>query len=354
MPHKIITVCIFMMIGMIGLAAQSENNEVFLPPIPEEQQHDDVSLYAVIGGQQTGPYHWADLMRLKRQGQFSGRTLVWREGMTAWAWADQMPELSEMFPAKPPVISDMLDFPDVSNDEIRFYVKILNLTVGPLNLYTLQIMKDHLRFSKNTLVWREGMISWKAAKEVPELEPVLSKRRAKKMFKERHREYVTQDYNPDMIESDPSQEALTDNERYFLDNIMHDWWGLNPSDKDAVWNRLRKQLRLGKGVARGGSIIGILGIPLAVTSGIMAYRYLDNAQSRISAFAGVALGSLMAAAGMIMTPLCAIPFYNAGMITRIYHKVTGDKFMSFLRRTSVGGGYDWEHKEVTVVMAIKL
>ena len=46
MPHKIITVCIFMMIGMIGLAAQSENNEVFLPPIPEEQQHDDVSLYA--------------------------------------------------------------------------------------------------------------------------------------------------------------------------------------------------------------------------------------------------------------------------------------------------------------------
>ena len=352
MPHRIFAACMFIIICMTSLAAQSETNTV-PPPVPEEMSHEDVSFYAVIGGQQSGPYHWDDLMQLKRYGQFSGRTLVWKEGMSAWAWADQMPELSEMFPVKPPIIDDMSEVPDASNDEIRFYVKILNMTVGPLNLYTLQIMKDHLRFNKNMLVWREGMISWKAAKEVPELDPVFS-RRSKKPFKERHKEYVTQDYNPDMIESDPSQEPLTENERFFLDTMMHDWWGLNPSDKDAVWSRLRKQLRIGKGLARSGPIIGLLGIPIAISSGVLAYRYNDNAQYRTASFAGVILGTVMAAAGMIMTPLCAIPFYNAGMISTIYHKVTGDKFMTFLRRTSIGGGYDWDKKEVTVAMAIRL
>ena len=127
MHHRIyIVVCMFIMIGLTGLTAQSESDTV-PPPVPEEMSHEDVSFYAVIGGQQSGPHHWDDLMQLKRYGQFSGRTLVWKEGMSAWAWADQMPELSEMFPVKPPVIDDMSEVPDASNDEIRFYVKILNM-----------------------------------------------------------------------------------------------------------------------------------------------------------------------------------------------------------------------------------
>ena len=62
MHHRIyIVVCMFIMIGLTGLTAQSESDTV-PPPVPEEMSHEDVSFYAVIGGQQSGPYHWDDLM----------------------------------------------------------------------------------------------------------------------------------------------------------------------------------------------------------------------------------------------------------------------------------------------------
>ena len=38
----------------------------------------------------------------------------------------------------------------------------------------------------------------------------------------------------------------------------------------------------------------------------------------------------------------------------IYRKTTSQRLFSFLQRTTFGGGYDWENKEITMAMAVKL
>ncbi|MBR3731008.1 MAG: hypothetical protein IKN25_00030, partial [Spirochaetales bacterium] len=57
--------------------------------------------------------------------------------------------------------------------------------------------------------------------------------------------------------------------------------------------------------------------------------------------------------GCIIAPFCSIPFLVASRIAQIYRKTSGQR-LSFFERSSIGGGYDWEKKEVTIAMAIKL
>jgi membrane protease subunit (stomatin/prohibitin family) len=67
------------------------------PPIPQA-----VSFYAVVGGKQGGPFDAATLQSQIQAGQVSRETLVWKQGMAAWAPAGQVPELSNLFAAVPP------------------------------------------------------------------------------------------------------------------------------------------------------------------------------------------------------------------------------------------------------------
>ncbi len=67
---------------------------------------------------------------------------------------------------------------------------------------------------------------------------------------------------------------------------------------------------------------------------------------------GLVGGNLMTA-GVIMVACCIYPFVLSQRIYSIYRKSTGQK-LTFFDRTSLGGGYDWENKELTVAMAIKL
>jgi membrane protease subunit (stomatin/prohibitin family) len=67
------------------------------PPIPGA-----VSFFVAVNGQQTGPF---DLPTL--QGQVAGGTLtrdslVWKQGMAAWAKAGEQPELASLFASMPP------------------------------------------------------------------------------------------------------------------------------------------------------------------------------------------------------------------------------------------------------------
>ncbi|MBR6200504.1 MAG: hypothetical protein IKQ61_09615 [Spirochaetales bacterium] len=65
------------------------------------------------------------------------------------------------------------------------------------------------------------------------------------------------------------------------------------------------------------------------------------------------VGANLMTAGVVMTLCCIYPFILSQRIYSIYRKSTGQK-LTFFDRTSFGGGYDWENKEVTVAMAIKL
>jgi membrane protease subunit (stomatin/prohibitin family) len=67
------------------------------PPIPQA-----VSFYAVVGGKQSGPFDETALQSHIGSGEVTRQTLVWKQGMSAWTPAGQVPELSGLFAAVPP------------------------------------------------------------------------------------------------------------------------------------------------------------------------------------------------------------------------------------------------------------
>ena len=71
------------------------------PPMPT------VSYFVAVNGQQSGPFTTAQLQQLAATGQFTPNTLVWKNGMAAWAAAKDVAELASLFasntPPPPPI-----------------------------------------------------------------------------------------------------------------------------------------------------------------------------------------------------------------------------------------------------------
>lgn len=66
------------------------------PPIPTDTYH------LAINGQATGPYDLAALTQMAIAGTFTKQSLVWKQGMAAWATAETVQELKTVFDAIPP------------------------------------------------------------------------------------------------------------------------------------------------------------------------------------------------------------------------------------------------------------
>ncbi|MDD2385225.1 MAG: SPFH domain-containing protein [Bacteroidales bacterium] len=67
------------------------------PPMPPA-----LTYFAVVNGQQSGPYDVNTLKQMAANGSLSKDTLVWRDGMTNWTAAGQVPEMTQVFGATPP------------------------------------------------------------------------------------------------------------------------------------------------------------------------------------------------------------------------------------------------------------
>lgn len=66
------------------------------PPLPARLQ-----LFVAVNGQQSGPFDLPALRQMTRSGQLKRESLVWQQGMAAWAAADSLPELAALFDAQP-------------------------------------------------------------------------------------------------------------------------------------------------------------------------------------------------------------------------------------------------------------
>ncbi|MDR1468369.1 MAG: SPFH domain-containing protein [Spirochaetaceae bacterium] len=82
------------MSGMMGGMMQRMN----APPPPLAQYH------VAVNGQTTGPYNGAQLAQMAASGQFTAQSMVWKQGMAAWAAAGTVQEFAQLFasPAPPP------------------------------------------------------------------------------------------------------------------------------------------------------------------------------------------------------------------------------------------------------------
>lgn len=68
------------------------------PPLPGQKM-----FHVDHGGNPGGPYNMGQMQQGIHGGQVTGQTLVWAEGMAAWAPAQTVPELQAMFSTPPPM-----------------------------------------------------------------------------------------------------------------------------------------------------------------------------------------------------------------------------------------------------------
>jgi membrane protease subunit (stomatin/prohibitin family) len=67
------------------------------PPPPPAMQY-----FIAVNGAQTGPFNEQVLGQMVQQGSLKKETMVWKNGMAAWAAADQVAELAKLFNSVPP------------------------------------------------------------------------------------------------------------------------------------------------------------------------------------------------------------------------------------------------------------
>ncbi|MBR6200211.1 MAG: hypothetical protein IKQ61_08125 [Spirochaetales bacterium] len=171
-----------------------------------------------------------------------------------------------------------------------------------------------------------------------------------------------------------SGKVLTDKEVKFKEKIL-DKNGIDPSNKEQMHKQFKKHLTAGIVQA---AVSEALLIPLGSVFTVLTtlnilydtigyddpYGNSRRWNGKLAWYRGPFFGNgsyillpiavSMLLVGLIIDPLSAIHFIRAGRTYSIYKKTTGQRLMSFIQRTSFGGGYDWESKEVNVTMAIKL
>lgn len=88
---------------MGNMAAQNMNTNIAPPPIPQ-----NVMYYVAVGGQQQGPFDVNTISSYVHNGQITADTLVWKQGMPAWAKISTLMEFVNLFGACPPPLPPTL------------------------------------------------------------------------------------------------------------------------------------------------------------------------------------------------------------------------------------------------------
>lgn len=88
------------MAGMMNQMGQMAN-QGFQQASQMPPQSPQMDFYVFVGGQQTGPYNYAQLEHLVSLGQLTKDTYVWKVGMPNWDFAKNT-ELNRLFPMTPP------------------------------------------------------------------------------------------------------------------------------------------------------------------------------------------------------------------------------------------------------------
>lgn len=76
-------------------------NNMQVPGAGQPMQAPKMSYYAVIEGAQAGPFSEEELVRLIAAGRLTAQTLVWKTGMPAWVYAQEVPEINKLLMLNP-------------------------------------------------------------------------------------------------------------------------------------------------------------------------------------------------------------------------------------------------------------
>lgn len=85
------------MMGNMMNNSMNQNTQNNTPPPPPIAQY-----YVAVNGQQTGPFDAATIAAKIQSGEITKQSMMWKQGMAAWAAAETIAELTQMFGAVPP------------------------------------------------------------------------------------------------------------------------------------------------------------------------------------------------------------------------------------------------------------
>lgn len=91
--------------NMMGNMMNQMGQQIVPPPI----SGNNIAYMIVVNGQQSGPYNMQQLQQLVQSGQVTSQTYVWKQGMSNWEFASNVPELAGLFASgmTPPPIPTM-------------------------------------------------------------------------------------------------------------------------------------------------------------------------------------------------------------------------------------------------------
>jgi membrane protease subunit (stomatin/prohibitin family) len=84
---------------MANMNNQNNQQQNTPPPLPTT-----VHYFVAVNGAQTGPFDMNALSQMTKTGGLTRESMVWKNGMSNWAVASQVPELSNIFNSIPPPI----------------------------------------------------------------------------------------------------------------------------------------------------------------------------------------------------------------------------------------------------------
>ena len=85
------------------MAAQTLNTGAMPPPLPQAATY-----YVAVNGQQQGPFEMNAMVSYIQNGQITTDTMVWKQGMPAWAKASSLMDFCNLFGACPPPLPPTL------------------------------------------------------------------------------------------------------------------------------------------------------------------------------------------------------------------------------------------------------
>ena len=93
------------------------------PPLPQ------INFFVALNGQAAGPFNQMQLQQMVNAGQLNRQTLVWQDGMTDWAPAGGISELTAMLP--PPTLAAK-PAPTTPIDATRYLTGVWNVANGKM------------------------------------------------------------------------------------------------------------------------------------------------------------------------------------------------------------------------------
>ncbi|MDR1072183.1 MAG: DUF4339 domain-containing protein [Treponema sp.] len=122
-----------------------------------------------VENQPTGPFGMSELEQMTQNGRLTKESLVWREGLSRWEAAGNIPELARLFQTAPGSSQPA----ETQQAQPRYSAAFNGISSGPYTLEELKSFAEKGQLTRETQIWKEDSSQWAAASSIPEVAALI-------------------------------------------------------------------------------------------------------------------------------------------------------------------------------------